>query len=559
MKRLVASWLILASIAIAGCGGSDNSLTDPGSGTVTPGPGPGGQIVEMGVGVPPNFNAGQIGVAVANLSAGGSTSLTVNFVTTDGVLFTESVDVTFSSGCISTGLANVSGDSSTNTGTLTVTYSATGCSGDDVVTATSIIGGSALSATGTVTVAAASVGSIEFTSANPPQIGLQGTGGVGLSETSTVSFRVVDSTGGPVAGTDVDFSLNTNVGGIAFQPAMAESGVDGRVQTVIQSGTVATSLRVTATVSGTNISTQSSQLIITTGLPDQNSVSLAVECANVEAFNVDGVQNPVTVRLADRFGNPVPDGTAVTLNTEGGKISGGCSTTTTNQESGVCTVNWTSQDPRPINGRSSIVATAIGEESFTDVNGNGFFDDGDTFIPEGFDLNEAFRDDNENGIYDPGEFFFDFDNDNNYTVADGQFSGLLCGGPTGAGDTAGRCSPSSTIGISAGNVIIMSGSGAVILDDQGGTLTVPGTVTFTIGDVRNQPMPAGTTVTASASDGRIIGPSEYEVPCTGFDGPLLFPFTVDTGSATPGDTGFLSLSVETPDGVVTSDILNLQF
>ncbi len=72
-------------------------------------------------------------------------------------------------------------------------------------------------------------------------------------------------------------------------------------------------------------------------------------------------------------------------------------------------------------------------------------------------------------------------------------------------------------------------------------------------------MPAGTTVTASVSDGRIIGPSEYEVPCTGFDGALLFSFTVDTGSAAPGDTGFLSLSVETPDGVVTSDILNLQF
>jgi hypothetical protein len=396
-----------------------------------------------------------------------------------------------------------------------------------------VIDGNLLTATGTVTVAPASVGSIEFLSATPEQIGLMGTG---LTETSTVAFNVVDSTGGPVAGVDVNFALNTTVGGITFTPATATSGTDGRVQTVIQSGTVATSLRVTATVVGLLpvIATQSNQLIITTGLPDQDSVSLSVACQNVEAWSHDGVQNPVTIRLADRYGNPVPDGTAVTFNTEGGKVASGCSTVTTSAESGVCTVNWTSQAPRPATGRVTLVATAIGEESFLDANGNGVFDDGDTFG----DLDEAFRDDNETGAYDIGVdgFFFDFNNSGTFTFGDTLFNGLLCGHTT-------LCSPTQTTGISDSAIIVMSGSGAVISDNVGGVFSGSGSVTFTVGDARNQHMPAGTTITATASNGQIVGPTGgYTVACTSFDGPGQYTFFIQ-GNTTPPASGIFFLSV----------------
>jgi hypothetical protein len=425
-----------------------------------------------------------------------------------------------------------------------------------VITASATVSGASLSATGTVTVAGAAVGSIQFISATPEKIGLQGTGGVGLPETSTVVFRVVDATGGPVAGADVAFALDTSVGGITFTPATATSGANGNVQTVVKSGTVATTVRVSATVTSVSptIGTQSSQLVVTTGLPDQDSFSLAVECPNVEAYNYDGVQNPVTVRLSDRFNNPVPDGTAVTFNAEGGNIAGSCTTTTTTDESGVCTVNWISANPRPTDGRVSLIATAIGEESFSDVNGNGVFDDADNFT----DLPEAFRDDNENGIHNSGEFFFDFNQDFAYSGGDGQFNGLLCE------DTGGRCSTSDKTGISAQGLIIMSGSEALVshtvddTDDADDVLDVPGTVTFTVSDLRNQAMPAGTEIALTPSDkGKIVGPTSYTVPCTtARRSQLRYSFIVDPGSKS--GAGTMILTVTTPNDLVTTYTVGIQ-
>ena len=71
-------------------------------------------------------------------------------------------------------------------------------------------------------------------------------------------------------------------------------------------------------------------------------------------------------------------------------------------------MNWTSSNPRPAAspvtatpgdtraGRATVLATAIGEESFTDTNGNGSFDNGEVFA----DLPERYLDENENGVRD---------------------------------------------------------------------------------------------------------------------------------------------------------------
>ena len=113
---------------------------------------------------------------------------------------------------------------------------------------------------------------------------------------------------------------------------------------------------------------------MTTGIPTANSFSLAVGCFNIEGLDLDGVTTDVTARLGDRFQNPVPDGTAVTFTAEGGNILSQCTTTTNATEGGVCTVSYRSSNPRPTNGRVTLLAKAIGEESFVDANGNGAFD-----------------------------------------------------------------------------------------------------------------------------------------------------------------------------------------
>ena len=162
MKKLQAFLIILAVAFIASCGGSDGTILDTADGGTGTGGGGADPVdpttitVEMGSGTPPGFTSGIIDVAVPSLAAGGSTSLTVTFVTSLGALYTQEVNVTFSSACIASNLATVSGSTTTDTGVLTVTYGATGCSGDDVITATANIDG-VLSATGTVTVSPSSV------------------------------------------------------------------------------------------------------------------------------------------------------------------------------------------------------------------------------------------------------------------------------------------------------------------------------------------------------------------------------------------------------------------
>ena len=92
------------------------------------------------------------------LQAGGSASLTVTFVDSNNVLVGDSITVTFTSACAAGGLANiVEASITTVTGGATATYSATGCSGSDTITATANVNGTVLTASGSVTVAAATV------------------------------------------------------------------------------------------------------------------------------------------------------------------------------------------------------------------------------------------------------------------------------------------------------------------------------------------------------------------------------------------------------------------
>ena len=77
-------------------------------------------------------------------------------------------------------------------------------------------------------------------------------------------------------------------------------------------------------------------------------------------------------------------------------------------------------------GRTTVLATAIGEESFTDTNGNGFYDSGEAFK----DLGEPYRDDNENGVYDLGEYFLDYNHNGIRDAGDGTFKGIVCTGST---------------------------------------------------------------------------------------------------------------------------------
>ncbi|MGI2209362.1 Ig-like domain-containing protein [Shewanella baltica] len=600
--------------------------------------------VVMGSGSP--FVSGKADVSAATLSAGGTATVSVLLQDSDGNPFTEPVDVKFSSTCANkaTPEAVLSTPVTAVGGQAISTYLAKGCSGDDPITVTADVGGKTLSATGTINVLSASVGSIVFLDANPKNIGIKGTGGI---ESSTLRFKVLDTNNNPVANKTVNFTLNNqSSAGAKVNPSSATSNSEGIVQTVVNSGTIAETVRVTATIVGSSISSQSNLLVVSTGKPDQDSFSLSATVLNVEGWQYDGAEVTITARLADAFNNPVPDGTAVYFTAEGGSIESSC---TTNK--GVCSVVWISQLPRPIGsnigffdingiqqkdpsaileeeenlvgdkyygnkfgqpygGRVTITATAIGEESFPDLNSNNILDTLQEFklfrgtvVAEGnvtcgrdntgdcYNLSDAFVDHNEDGIYTPyyinklemsepsgeRETLLDFSSGSSNTSgvfdeADNGYNGVLC---DSAQSTEIICSEQKSIYVRRSLVLVMSGSDAIatrtanvgVVDNLAGNgqidIAIKGTasVQFTISDINNQQMPAGTVVSFKATGATVTSSASYTWPSTNYNGGREFVVSLKGGEQ--ADSGNFIVTATTPgisgSGIegTTTEVLNI--
>lgn len=548
----LAFFVSLATLLFAGCGGgSDRSIVEPSD----PGDGGGGVVnpadsVQLGSTTLGSFSEGTLALGVESLSAGGSTSVTANLVDGNGSPYQESVTVDFSSSCSVAGTATLTTPVATSTGTAVSTYTATGCAGADTVTAAASPGSRVLTATATITVQPAIVGSLQFESATPSDIGIRG---FGLTESSAVQFRVLDTQGNPAASQDVSFALNTTIGGITIAPETATSDADGLITTFVTSGTVSTSVRVTATlISNPDINTQSDSLVISTGIADQNSFSLSASILNPEGWNRDNEQVTLLILAADHFNNPVPDGTAIFFTTEGGQVDSSCQTVM-----GQCSVTWRSSDPRPSNGRVTVLATAIGEESFTDLNGNNVLDDTDNYS----DRPEAFRDDNENGIHDVGtEEFRDFNSNGVRDEADNEFNGALCN----PANVTNVCSERRNIFVENSLVLTMSGSTAFIdIKDSPDPATANSLPSITAGttaylyvfDVNNQPMPAGTTISLSTDNGEISTSRNLTVPSTNTPitnagSSLIYPVAI-TADNEPS-SGTLTIDIRTPSETQTT-------
>lgn len=463
-----------------------------------------------------NLTVSDLRFGVPTLSAYGTTNVQVTVKAGNAQLFSP-VDVTFSSKCAAAGKATLTAKVTTVDGVATAQYKDLGCAGNDEITVT-VPGAGSVS--GLLAVQSAAVGSIQFVSANPNRISLKGTGGV---ETSEVKFKIVD-TGGKPAKADVEFSLSTSVGGLYLTSTRATSDpVTGEVSTIVNAGVVATPVRVRATVLNPPagqpaLVSQSDQLSVSTGLPDQAHISMSADIHNIEGLNYDGTESKITIRLADHFSNPVPENTVVNFVAEGASVDSTCQT----NAAGACTVTFRSQNLRPNDGRVTVLAYAIGEETFTDMNGDGllspltkadgtvdqyaeFIDANNTTA----DLSEAYVDYNENGQRDQEEPFIDFNRDGVFNQPDKQYNGFLCK------EGFFLCSSQKSIHVRASQTIVLSGSHAVIggpgtvdLFRCGVTVGIP----LYIADVNGNAMPQGTTITfAVTGNGTAVGNTTYTV------------------------------------------------
>jgi hypothetical protein len=339
------------------------------------------------------------------LSAYAQTPLTIRLA---GASVTTPVKMSVTSACASLGNATVSPTTfSTTSGTVTLQYRDNGCgavqSADQLQV---VVDGTATSRALTLNIEPPAAASLAFVTASPEVIYLRGSGD---TEVSNVTFEVRDAAGNSLPGRIVELRLQTGAGGVTMEargvesinppsanPFTQTSNAQGRVTVRINSGTQPTPVRVNAKLQGTSISTVSSNLSVATGLPSQLNFSLSQTALNIEGFDRDGTTNEYNIIAADRSGNPVPVGTSINFVTEGGQIeairqiqlANGIARTTS---------NYVSAGTRPIDGRVTITAYALGEESFIDLNGDNVYTSTEPFQ----DLGNVFQDRNFDGVFDP--------------------------------------------------------------------------------------------------------------------------------------------------------------
>lgn len=342
--------------------------------------------------------SGQVAFTVA------PTTVTLNTATADqptlpayastGVSFTLSgasasvpVTVTVSSTCATSGKATITPVSQTlTTGSGSVTYQDKGCATTDRVVLQ--IDGSTQTKSVDIAVAATTTRGIEFVSASPATICIFGSG---CTATSEVTFLVTDENGLAKPSVNVDFTVD--------QPESAElvstsgkSDASGLVRVSVKSKARPGPVRVKAVTQGSpSFQTVSSALTVNAGLPRNAGVSFSASKYAMNG-NLDGDEADLRLALNDRFGNPVPDGTTVSLVAEGGTVvPASCQTV-----GSVCNVKFLVSNPRPTDGRVEVVAYAQGEEDFVDANSSSQYDAGESHT----DLGPVELDKNEDGIMD---------------------------------------------------------------------------------------------------------------------------------------------------------------
>lgn len=234
----------------------------------------------------------------------------------------------------------------------------------------------------------------------------------------------------------------------------------------------------------------------------------------------------------------------------------------------------------------TVLAYAVGEESFIDLNGNGLADTGEMVdtLGNSTDMPEAWVDSDESGGQNGNEPYFDFIQNGAYNAADGKYNGVLCNGSP-------ICSTTKSIHVRRALVLTMSSSTPAPLalfnnaappvgvtsislpacdNPVGGVSTMdPTTYYVRVVDVNGNAMPTGTTIGFSTSNGTLLslasfttmnnsGCSSASAGCPAGVGTSTFEYypvtlqsdaALSSGVCTNSKTsGLLTVTVKTPGG-----------
>lgn len=389
--------LAKAGISSAGAGNITATFMAPANGLIT------GTTVVQTIAhqlTPGNVALSDLNVGTGPLTVFSNRPIAATASVNGAVAASTPLQVSFSASCGSFSLSSVTTGAS---GMASTTYGADNflCTGTRVTIAASAVGANVV--VGTIDIPAALATNIQFVDAAPQLIYLQNSG---VSTQSQLRFKVVDNAGMALSNQAVVISLkNTKTDlGLGIDtvknttPVEKSTGSNGIVSVAAFSCNVPTSTTVKAVLkSNGSVSTNSNILTVASGVLVPSRASLALEKLSIEGFDTDNVGSKITLSLADRQGNPVPEGTAVNFVTQAGVVIPARGVVDNNSK---VVAEIFSRGSRPASGLVSILAYVPGEENFVDVNANNKYDAGEPFL----DLGDAFRDDNKNNIFDIGEF-----------------------------------------------------------------------------------------------------------------------------------------------------------
>lgn len=341
--------------------------------------------------------------ASTQLESGGSTNITLKTQDANTKVNQNNVNVEFTAPCGKFEPATVV---SSNQGNVTTTYKAIGTDGK-LCTGTQKISARGLNIQEVgidVSIKALEANSLVYTS-NKVNLGIRKSGSASSGQ---IEFTLY-ANGVPIADQDVlieKVQAPEDLSFVSFgnqNNKTIKSDSNGKVIVNLYPGDKPGPVEIRATlVSDKNVSAVSKNVSVSIGRVTQDGLSLSVSKNSLQNV-IDGDTATITARMVDRTRNPVPDGTVISFVSEGGKVEPNCSTV-----QGVCSVTLTTQEPRPLDNRVTVLAYVEGDKSFTDL-------DGDNLYTKGVDrllsnIGSFFRDDNEDNQYNKdygiGEFLY---------------------------------------------------------------------------------------------------------------------------------------------------------
>jgi hypothetical protein len=265
--------------------------------------------------------------------------------------------------------------------------------------------------------------------------GIMGVKNSGFQETADVGFLVKDKDGKPVVNATVKFVIEGAPPGTELlgspEPdgsVLAKTNDKGIATGRVQSGATLGVFTLRATIDA--ISAQSPAIGVRGVTPSNRGSIIQCDTRNLAAYVSPNppfsLKTNCTIKLVDRFNNPVGKTTTINLKPEAGSIASSVlsepfKATGGNDAEGTAKVEFSTlgtfppAETTPLageftgpggnqrDGLVTVLAYVSGEEAFDDNNANGTWDSGENFIDQG----EPFVDANDNNQWDAGEFYAD--------------------------------------------------------------------------------------------------------------------------------------------------------